>query len=381
MSRGAFRRVEAPLDTALGRVYPGPMGLSRGVVVLATALVVSGGALSGCKASDPRAERAGALLDDAILAEGPGCSAAVAERGEVVWTYARGLADLDGSIPIDTSTRFNIASVTKQFTATAALMLAEDGKLALSDGVSDYVDGLPPWSDEVTVGDLMTHTSGIADLVAPVDDIVDREILLQSLAEHPGARRANTSFYYSNDNYMLLGLIVEEAGGLDLAEWVQAEIFAPYELDMALEPGAVADDIALGYREGSPPFTPSPDTYLVPGPTGILSTPSELARWGDHYRDPQTLSKVTLEEALNAAVPVDGPGEGYRYGPGVFLSEDETIEHIGNVAGTGTYFAVSSDRMSTLALSCNWRIWSPDEIAAGLVQIWFSGDEGALSSD
>ncbi|MET0886860.1 MAG: serine hydrolase domain-containing protein [Mycetocola sp.] len=358
------------------------MGLRHVVVVLSTtALLMSGGALSGCAGSDPRAQRAGALLDDAILADGPGCSAAVAERGEVVWTYARGLADLDRSIPIDTSTRFNIASVTKQFTATAALMLAEEGKLALSDPVSDYVDGLPPWSDEVTVGDLMTHTSGIADLVVPGNEIVDRKILLQSLAAHPGARRANTSFHYSNDNYMLLGLIVEEAGGHDLGEWVQAKIFARYEIDMMLEPGAVADDIAIGYLEGSPPFTPAPNTYVVPGPTGIVTTPSELARWGDHYRDPQTFPKATLEKALKAAVPVAGPDAGYRYGPGVVLSEDETIEHIGDVAGTGTYFAVSPDRMSSLAVSCNWRIWSPDEITAGLVEIWFSGDEGDLPAD
>lgn len=358
------------------------MGLNRTVAALATTVVLmTGVALSGCAASDPRAERADALLDEAILAEGPGCSGAVAERGEVVWTYARGMADLDGSIPIDTSTRFNIASVTKQFTATAALMLAEEGKLALSDPVSDYVDDLPPWSDEVTVGDLMTHTSGIADLVVPGDEKVDREVLLQSLAANPGARRENTSFHYSNDNYMLLGLIVEEASGRDLGEWVQSEIFAPYELDMALEPGAVADDIAIGYLEGSPPFTPAPNNYVVPGPTGIVTTPSELARWGDHYRDPRTLPKTSLEKALNAAVPVDGPDAGYRYGPGVFLSEDETIEHIGDVAGTGTYFAVSPDRMSTLAVTCNWRIWSPDEITAGLVEIWFADDDRKPSSD
>jgi CubicO group peptidase (beta-lactamase class C family) len=277
------------------------------------------------------------------------------------------------------STRFNIASVTKQFTATAALMLAEEGKLALSDPVSDYVDGLPPWSDEVTVGDLMTHTSGIVDLVVPGDEMVDREVLLQSLVAHPGARRQNMSFHYSNDNYMLLGLIVEEAGGRDLGAWVKAKIFAPYGLEMVLEPGAVADDIAIGYLEGSPPFTPAPNNYVAPGPTGIITTPSELAMWGDHYRDPQTFPKATLEKALNAAVPVDEHDSGYRYGPGVFISEDEVIEHSGNVAGTETYFAISPDRMSTLVLSCNWRIWNPDETAAALVEIWFPDDEGKSS--
>jgi CubicO group peptidase (beta-lactamase class C family) len=358
------------------------MGWSRVVVALVTTtLLMTAGALSACAASDPRSERARALLDEAIPAEGPGCSAAVAERGEVVWTYARGLADLDRSIPIDTSTRFNIASVTKQFTATAALMLAEEGKLALSDPVSDYVDGLPPWSDEVTVGDLMTHTSGIADLVFPGDETVDREVLMESLVAHPGARRLNTSFYYSNDNYMLLGLIVEEAAGRDLGVWVQEKIFAPSDLGMVLEPGAVADDIAIGYLEGSPPFTPAPDEYLVPGPTGIITTPSELARWGDHYRDPQTLSKAALEDALDAAVPVDGGDSGYGYGPGVFVSPDGVIVHSGNVAGTGTYFAVSPDRMSTLAVACNWRIWNPDETAAALVEIWLTDDEKSPHPD
>ena len=108
--------------------------------------------------------------------------------------------------------------------------------------------------------------------------------------------------------------------------------------------------------------------------------PSELARWGDHYREPQTFPHAALEKAPNAAMPV-GVRSRVRDGPWVFILVEGTIEHVGDVAGTGTYFAVSPDRMSTLAVSCNWRIWNPDEITAELVQIWFQDDEVRPSRD
>lgn len=352
------------------------MGLGCPVAVKSSiTLMIALVALTGCAASDPRGPEAAAVLDDAVSDGGPGCSAAVAEEGEVVWTYARGMADLERSIPIDTTTRFNIGSVSKQFTATAALILAEEGALALTDSVADHIDGLPPWAAEVTVADLMTHTSGIFDLsFGSPDEIIDREDRLRILDEHPDAHREPESFRYANDNYVLLGLIVEEAGGEGLDEWMREHVFAAYDVDMVVQPGAVADDVALGYEEGAPPFTQSPKTYMAPGPTGIIASPSELARWGDHYREPEVLPAGELERALSAAPPVDGPDSEWRYGPGVFVSEDGMILHGGQDAGIATSFAVSPDRRTTVALSCNWRIWNPDETVTALHEIWFGED-------
>jgi CubicO group peptidase (beta-lactamase class C family) len=105
------------------------------------------------------------VLDGAINADEPGCSAAVGVEGRVVWTGVRGVANLATGAKITAGTVFDIASVSKQFTASAVLLLAVAGKLALDDPLSKYVPGLPAWSANVTVAQLMHHTSGIPDYV------------------------------------------------------------------------------------------------------------------------------------------------------------------------------------------------------------------------
>ena len=352
------------------------MGCTRRVLV-AAALLGATLVVAGCAPGDPRGDRAGERLDEALGdEEGPGCSAAVAEDGEVVWTYVRGLADVENEIPIDTATRFNIGSVSKQFTATAALMLAERGALALDDPIAEHVDGLPPWAEGVTVWDLMTHTSGIVDLAfGDPDETVDLQDRLAALIEHRSAHREKTAHHYANDNYVLLGLVVEAAAGGDLPGWMKDNVFEPYELDMAIDPAAVEDDVAIGYRESWAPFTPSPNSYEVAGPTGVIASLSELAEWGDHYRDPVTLPPGALERALDAAEPVPGRDQGWRYGPGVFVFEDGLIAHDGFDAGIGTHFAVSPDRGTTLAISCNRQIGDSGGVVEDLEEIWFGGGE------
>lgn len=106
------------------------------------------------------------VLDGAINADEPGCSAAVGVEGKVIWSGVRGIADLASGAKITTDTVFDIASVSKQFTATAILLLVEAGKLTLDDPISQYVPELPDWAQTVTVEQLMHQTSGIPDYVA-----------------------------------------------------------------------------------------------------------------------------------------------------------------------------------------------------------------------
>ncbi len=105
------------------------------------------------------------VLDDAIDAGAPGCSAAVGVNGKVVWTGVRGVADMSTGSAITTHTVFDIASVSKQFTASALLLLVDAGKLTLDDPLSRHVSELPVWASTVTVGQLMHQTSGIPEYV------------------------------------------------------------------------------------------------------------------------------------------------------------------------------------------------------------------------
>src|SRR5690606_30051140 len=121
------------------------------------------GRMRSASTVDKRVLRSDLALERIVAAQTPGCSAAVALHGEVVWAAAAGLADVAGGVPVTTATRFDIASVAKQFTATAILMLQREGALSLADPVSVYVDGLPAWGRTVTLDQLMHHTSRLRD--------------------------------------------------------------------------------------------------------------------------------------------------------------------------------------------------------------------------
>ena len=108
-----------------------------------------------------QAELSQAALDKSVKAGEPGCSAAVGRRGTILWSGVAGVSNLQRRDPITPETVFDIGSVSKQFTATAVLLLQQEGKLSVNDRLSHHLDGLPGWADQVTVAQLMHHVSGI----------------------------------------------------------------------------------------------------------------------------------------------------------------------------------------------------------------------------
>lgn len=295
------------------------------------------------------------VLDGAINADEPGCSAAVGVEGKVIWSGVRGIADLASGAKITTDTVFDIASVSKQFTATAILLLVEAGKLTLDDPISQYVPELPDWAQTVTVEQLMHQTSGIPDYVALLAargyQVSDRTIeaeARQALAAAPELQfKPGTRFDYSNSNYLLLGEIVHRASGQPLPEFLSAEIFQPLGLAMVVDPVGKVPNKAVSYEKGT---GGNRSEYRVGNPAweqigdgGIQTTPSQLARWADNYRTGSVGGLKLLEAQLAGAVETE-PGGGDRYGAGIVSRADGTLDHAGAWAGFVTAFHISSDR-------------------------------------
>ncbi len=170
--------------------------------------------------SPDRAELSQQLISDDFSVgpeNGPGCAAAVGKEGTVVWHGVHGVADMKAGTPITESTIFDIGSVTKQFTATMILLLTAEGKLALDDNVSDHVDRLPTWGDDVTIAQLIHHTSGIPEYGPLLEakgydwqDTTRRKHAFEVIAEVTELdSKPGTSFAYSNSNYILLGYVIE----------------------------------------------------------------------------------------------------------------------------------------------------------------------------
>lgn len=321
------------------------------------------------------------VLNGAVKDGEPGCSAAVGIEGKVAWTGVRGLANLAAGTPITTDTVFDIASVSKQFTATAILLLVEAGKLTLDDALSQYVSDLPAWSNKVTIAQLMHHTSGIPDYVGLLQEqgyqFTDRTTQAQALQALAGAPelvfKPGAHYEYSNSNYLLLGEIVHRVSGQSLPDYLSAQIFQPLGLAMVLDPVARIPNKALSYTKGDAGnqggYQVADSPWEQVGDGGIQTTPSQLVRWADNYRTGKVGGPKLLDAQLAGAVETE-PGGGDRYGAGIISLANGMLDHDGSWAGFLTAFRISSDRRTSVAISCNVDKQDPEAMADALGRIW-----------
>jgi CubicO group peptidase (beta-lactamase class C family) len=329
------------------------------------------------EASTPKSDidaRSQQVLDSHVKADEPGCSAAVAIDGRVTWTGFRGMANMATHTKINADTMFDIASVSKQFTATAILLLANDGKLSLTDPISHQLPELPAWAATVTVADLMHQVSGIPDYVGllhaagyQLSDHTTQAQAVKALTAVPELEfTPGSRFDYSNSNYMLLGEIAQRVSGQPLPQFLQSRIFRPLDLVMSLDPAGNPRDRAVGYENGDP-VSESPWEQIGDG--GIMTAPSQLVRWADNYRTGKLGGPTLLKEQLDGAVPTESGGSD-RYGAGIYLRANGMLDHDGSWAGFLTAFHISKDRRKSLAVSCNSAEQDPQPIADALGPLW-----------
>jgi CubicO group peptidase (beta-lactamase class C family) len=317
------------------------------------------------------------VLDAAIDAGAPGCSATVGVKGKVVWTGVRGVADMSSGDPITTHTVFDIASVSKQFTATALLLLVDGGKLTLNDPLSRYVPELPTWASTVTVEQLMHQTSGIPEYVGLLEaqgfqlaDQTTEDQALRALVDVPKLEfPPGSQFQYSNSNYLLLGEIIHRVAREPLPQFLSERIFQPLGLSMVVDPTGPIPDKAVAYEKGSEGYRETESGWEQVGDGGIQTTPGQLVYWADNYRTGRVGGSDLLNAQLTGAVPTE-PGGGDRYGAGIYLLGNGMLDHDGAWGGFVTAFRVSKDRTTSLTISCNTDKQDPEALADDLAKLW-----------
>lgn len=355
-------------------------------MVLAVALSLSacgGGhsaAPSGTAVATPRAgaeTRSQKVLDDAIEAGTPGCSAAVAIQGKPVWTGVRGVADMSSGQAITTETVFDIASVSKQFTATGLLLLVDAARLGLDDPLSRYLPEFPAWAATVTLEQLMHQTSGVPEYVALLEaqgfDYADRTTEDQALQALAGVRKLGfapgSQFEYSNSNYLLLGEVIHRVARQPLPQFLADRIFRPLGLAMVLEPTGPVAGKAVAYEKGSDGYRATESGWEQVGDGAIQTTPTQLVAWADNYRTGRVGGPALLKAQLAGAVPTE-PGGADRYGAGIYVLGNGMLDHDGAWAGFFTAFRISKDRNTSLAISCNTDKQDPETLADALAKVW-----------
>ena len=267
--------------------------------------VANDGPIAGTLERDRIAElalRSDEALASLVPAAQPGCSAAVAVDGESVWAGAGGLADLAAGTPVTTETRFDIASVSKQFTATAILMLQREGLLVgRAIPIGAYVDGLPAWGSTVTLDQLIHHTSRIPDYWVELDEVgigfadaADQQTTLQAIRRErklePG-----TGYLYSNSNYVLLAEVVARVSGLTLPDFLAQRVFTPLGLDMVVARPCRPPTSRCSYDDQ---LELQESGWTAYGHTGIITTAVRAGALGRSVRRARgTSSRTTSQSA------------------------------------------------------------------------------------
>ncbi|HET9225051.1 MAG TPA: serine hydrolase domain-containing protein [Thermoanaerobaculia bacterium] len=306
-----------------------------------------------------------AILKDYDRADAPGASVLVAQDGKVLYHRAFGLANLEERTPITTATNFRLASVTKQFTATAVLLLAERGKMSLDDPLTRFFPGFAKAAHGVKVRHLLGHTSGLLDyeeLIPPgaTVPLKDKDVLdlvgkQDRLYFAPGSQ-----FRYSNTGYALLALIVEKVSGRSFAQFLEANIFGPLGMagTVAYEEGiSKVERRAYGYSERDGRFerTDQSLTSSVLGDGGIYSSVEDLWLWDQALYGTRLLPAETLAMAFKAGTSTsDQPGSGYGYGWYVASHRGtRKVWHYGETIGFSTYLARYPDKRLTIIMLTN----------------------------
>jgi CubicO group peptidase (beta-lactamase class C family) len=293
------------------------------LAILAVLLVPLVAAGRPAAAADKPNRLADALLAGLGSEREPGAAILVRKGGQVVYIGVRGVADLQSVRPIDGRTDFRLASVTKQFTAAAVMLLVRDGRLRYEDTLKDIFPEFPDYGRGITVRHLLTHTSGLPDyedLMAPVDPAVpvdqsqidDAGVLTLLEGRASGLFAPGAMWRYSNSGYVLLGLIVEKVSGRSLPDVLRERVFRPLGMSNTVahvSGRTTVPDRAFGYTKeaGRWRFTDQSPTSATLGDGGVYSSLYDLSLWDEALRRHALL---TEDETKLATTPVRVPGPG-----------------------------------------------------------------------
>ena len=278
----------------------------------------------------------------------PSASVAVVKAGKLVYTHAYGQARLatptTPAVPATPQMRYSIGSISKQFTATAILMLQEEGKLSLDDPVGKYVPGLTR-GDEVTIRQILSHTSGYQDywpedyVMTPMLHAESSQQILDTWAKKPLDFEPGTQWQYSNTNYVIAGRIVETITGAPLMDFLTRRIFRPLGMNSVWnsdEAKLTQADATAYYRHALGPLRVAPKEgrgwMFAAGE--LAMTAHDLALWDESLIAQSILKPESYKQMFTEVKLKDGKGT--HYGLGVEVMDRDghrSIEHSGEVSG------------------------------------------------
>ncbi len=319
---------------------------------------------------------------------GPGVTIGVVLEDALVVQASAGFANIELAVPIGCGTTFRIASVSKQFTCAAILMLAAEGRLNIEDDVRVHIPALPDLGHRVTLAHLMHNTSGVRDMLevmrlggvdlgqpcAP-QDLLDGICRQRGLNFIPGTR-----YLYSNSNFMLLGRIVEQISNEGLAKVLDRRIFAPLGMNMTRHTSSTTElvpGLASGYFPSGGGWRRAVHNFPLHGEGGLVSSVQDLALWHAEFGLPARHGGA-LAAALTAVTPFRN-GAPNTYARGLRIQNwrgVKTIGHDGLWPGFKSSFVRVPDHRAAVICISNDAMADPHDLAFQLVDVLIEGAPG-----
>ena len=360
--------------------------------VLSACLVVCGARSANAQTQLPAElqQKIDKIATEALSKTGvPSASVAVVKDGKIAYLRAYGNARLDPLVAAKPGMRYSVGSISKQFTATAILLLQEQGKLSLDDKVAKFLPDLTR-ANEVSIRQLLSHTSGYQDYW-PQDYVmpmmlqpVTAQKILDTWARKPLDFDPGTKWQYSNTNYVIAGLIVEKASGVSLLQFLQEKGFTPLGMKSVadIDKARLGDTDATGYLRyalGPPRLAPKEGKGWLFA-AGELAMPAEdLAKWDISIIN-QSLLKPPSYLAFETEVPLKN-GLGTRYGLGVNVDSKfghRALSHGGEVSGyTAENVVFPDDRVAVVVLTNQDAADAASAIARGIAPLLLASDDPA----
>lgn len=294
------------------------------------------------------AARIDAVIAPHYKATDPGATVIVTKDGKTLLRKAYGMADVAAKVPMRAEMSLRLGSITKQFTSTAILMLAEEGKLAVTDPITKFLPDYPTQGKVITIEHLLTHTSGVVSYTGKPDfrasSTKDLSVsqMIDSFKNDPLEFAPGTRYAYNNSGYFLLGAIIEKVSGQSYAKFVEQRIFVPLGMTQTAYEGMERGPTsrAAGHSRSESGFAPSPPLSMsLPYAAGsLVSTVDDLARWDAAVSSGKLLKAASWTQAFTPYKLADGKATAYGYGWMLGkLRGSDTIGHGGGINGFSTY--------------------------------------------
>lgn len=313
----------------------------------------------------------------------PGGVIVVLQGEKILHKQTYGLMNMEQGKAISTYTQFDIASVAKQFTGYAILLLEKEGLLDLDADIRLYLPYLPKYPNTITVRHLLQHTSGIASsdwlrLISgiPLDQEWNHHDEIALIAQYPQLNfDPNSTYTYSNAGYSLLASIVESVSGSSFADYLHQKVFRPLHMTSSfvlLPDTEITPDIALGYRKTPNGFEHfSSVTDFSYGSGNLLTTTADMILWGKHLMDPAPAQKELVERMFHRYNTLTS-GDSLHYTYGLQVRNHlglKMVEHSGGVPGFRNQFMVFPEHQTLIILMFNNESINTRSIALAITQM------------